>query len=52
MSILNYFKMEETPSECTDIIDKNNEISLSLQLTSTEVECVVTELKSVGSKGK
>ena len=52
MSILNYFKMEETPSECIDIIDKNNEISLSLQLTSTEVECVVTELKSVGSKGK
>ena len=50
MSILNYFKMEETPSECIDIIDKNNE--MSLQLTSTEVECVVTELKSVGSKGK
>ena len=30
-------------------IGKNNETSSSLQLTSTEVECVATELKSVES---
>ena len=52
MLILNYFKRKETPSECLKSIDKNNETSLSLQPTSTEVECVVTELKNVESKGE
>ena len=52
MLILNYFKRKETPSECLKRIDKNNETSLSLQPTSTEVECVVTELKNVESKGE
>ena len=44
---LNYFKKEEVPSECLGRIDKNNETSLSFHLTSTEVERVVIELKSV-----
>ena len=54
ISILNYFKRKETPSasECPERIHKNNETSSSLQLTSTEVECVVTELKGVESKGE
>ena len=52
MLILNYFKRKETPSECLKSIDKNNETSLTLQPTSTEVECVVTELKNVESKGE
>ena len=52
MTILNYFKRKETPSECLEKIDKNNETSSSLQLTSTEMECVVTELKSVESEGE
>ena len=51
MLILNYFKRKETPSECLERIDKNNETSSSLQLTSTETEFVVTEPKSVESKG-
>ena len=52
MSILNYFKKKETPL-CLERIDKSNETSASLQLTSTELmECVVTELKSVKSKGE
>ena len=45
MTILNSSKRKETPSECLERIDKNNETSSSLQLTSTEVECVVTDLK-------
>ena len=52
MSILNYFKRKETPSECLEKIDKNSETSSSLQLTSAEMECIVTELKSVESKGE
>ena len=47
---MNYFKRKETQSECPERKDKNNETSLSLQLLGTEVECVVTELKSVESK--
>ena len=47
MSILNYFKSKKTPFECLERIDKNNETSSILQLTSKEVECVVTELNSV-----
>ena len=50
--ILNYFKRKETPSECLEMIDKNNETSSSLQLTSTKMECVVTELKGLESKGE
>ena len=52
ISILNYFKRKETPSEYLEMIDKNNEIFSSLQLASTEMKCVVTELKSVESKGE
>ena len=47
MSILNYFESKKTPFECLERIDKNNETSSILQLTSKEVECVVTELNSV-----
>ena len=50
MLILNYFEWKETSSECRERIDKNNETSSSLQLTSREVQCVVTEFKSVESK--
>ena len=52
ISILSYFKRKETPSECLEMIDKNNETSSSLQLTSTKMECVVTELKGLESKGE
>ena len=47
MSISNYFKKVEAPSECLEKIGKNDEACSSIQLTSTDVECVVTELKSV-----
>ena len=50
MSTLNYFKRKETPTKCLERIDKNNETLSSLQLASTEKECVVTELKNVESK--
>ena len=52
MLILNYFEWKETSSECRERIAKNNETSSSLQLTSREVQCVVTEFKSVESKGE
>ena len=39
-------------SECLERIDINKETSSSLQLTSREVKCVVTELKSEESKGE
>ena len=51
MSILNYFKRKEILSECLERIDKNNETSSSLQLTSTEVEYVVTEFEKCRNKG-
>ena len=52
MLILNCFKRKEIPSEFLEKIDKNNETSSSLQLTSTEVECVVTKVKSEKSKSE
>ena len=41
-----------SPPECLERIDINNGTSSCLQLTSTEMECVVTELKSLESKGE
>ena len=47
ISILNYFERNETSSESLEKIDQDHETLLSLQLRSTEVECVITKLKSV-----
>ena len=47
ISILNYFERNETSSESLEKIDQDHETFLSLQLRSTEVECVITKLKSV-----
>ena len=45
ISILNYFERNEASSECLEKIDQNDETSSSLQLRSTEVECVITKLR-------